>query len=108
MSYTNTRNIILKQESSKMYQEKIQIEQNVAMPPRRVAAKDSYGVLDTMSNGESFFISMNSRNKKDTVAYRQGLLAYAVKAGHIIATRTLDGGYRVWMVKSATMKAIAS
>jgi len=108
MSYTNIRTIILKQESTKMYQEKIRIEQNVAIPPRRIAAKDSYGILDTMSNGESFFISMTSSNKKDTIAYRQGLLSYEKKAGHIIATRTLDGGYRVWMVKTATINKTES
>jgi len=82
-----------------MYQEQIQLEQNVAMPPRKTIAKDRYGIIDDMKNGDSFFIKVNNGNRADTTAYRAGLLAYAATKKHTIATRTLDGGYRVWMIE---------
>lgn len=84
-----------------MYNGKIQIEKNVAMPPRSISTKDRYGILDDMVDKDSFYIKETIVTKKETTAFRQGLLAYAATKNHEIATRSIGNGYRVWMVNSS-------
>jgi len=73
------------------------IETNVPLPHRRHRSKEKYGYVDEMNIGDSIFFINETRQ---TLSALMGAIAYRSRTdGKKFATRTMDGGLRIWRLK---------
>lgn len=67
-------------------------EKSIPLTPIRFPIEKKYD-LDGMSAGDSFFVG------KDLKKILGGVVACGKKQGWKMATRTVEGGYRVWRLE---------